>query len=108
MGRSDAIDLIVDTIRRETSPERIILFGSQSRGPTKPDSDLDIAVIQKKKARLGQKAKVYLALAESDYDWQPEVDIHIFSQEEYIDRLMAGDVFAREVERGRVIYQAEK
>lgn len=106
VSRLDSLDLVVEAIRRETSPERIILFGSQSRGSAKPESDLDIAVIQKKKLKLGQKGKVFLALSQSGYDWEPEVDIHIFSQEEFADRLKVGDVFAREIEKGRVVYQA--
>ncbi len=106
ISRVDTIDLVVETIRREISPERIILFGSLSQGNAKSDSDLDIAVIQKKKARLGQKGRLYLALAKSGYDWRPEVDIHIFSKREFANRLETGDLFAVEVEKGRVIYQA--
>ncbi|MCW5875814.1 MAG: nucleotidyltransferase domain-containing protein [Anaerolineales bacterium] len=102
------IDLIVETIRRETSPERIILFGSQSHGNTGPDSDVDIAIIQKKATRLGQKAKVFLALAKSGYDWQPEVDLHIFSEQQFDERLKGGDLFAREVKKGKILYQAEE
>lgn len=108
VSKVDTIDLVVETIRREITPQRIILFGSQSRGTAKPDSDVDIAVIQKERAQLGQKGRLYLALAKSGYDWQPEVDIHIFCREEFDDRLKAEDIFAKEVEKGQVIYQAEE
>jgi predicted nucleotidyltransferase len=106
VSKVDVLDLVVETICRETSPDRIILFGSQNRGSAKPESDLDLAVIQKRKLKLGQKGKVFLALSRLGYDWKPEIDIHIFSQKEFADRLKAGDVFAREIEKGRVVYQA--
>ncbi len=65
---------ITDTIIREYSPEKIILFGSQARGVATPQSDVDLVVIKKTsvpflqrmrelarilvKARLGQGADV--------------------------------------------------
>lgn len=40
------IDRAVQILVREASPQRIILFGSFSRGENRPDSDLDFLVIE--------------------------------------------------------------
>lgn len=40
------IDYVVSKIAREIQPEKIILFGSQARGDSTPESDLDLFVIK--------------------------------------------------------------
>lgn len=41
----DAIEaLVIDLIKRHTSPKRIILFGSRARGDNAPRADFDIAI----------------------------------------------------------------
>jgi uncharacterized protein len=39
------IDLVVKRIVKKFRPERIILFGSQARGDTSVDSDVDLLVV---------------------------------------------------------------
>ena len=89
---------------KEFKPKRLILFGSRQQGTSRAGSDLDIAFIQKGKVQLGQKAKVYLALSRSGYDWQPEIDLHLLSEDVYKEKLKEGDLFVREIEKGRVLY----
>jgi predicted nucleotidyltransferase len=36
---------VIELITREFDPLRIILFGSQSRGEARPDSDLDLLIV---------------------------------------------------------------
>lgn len=38
---------MVDVIVREVDPDAIILFGSRARGDARPDSDVDLLVIEK-------------------------------------------------------------
>ena len=37
---------MVETIVREAAPEVIILFGSRARGDARPDSDVDLLVVE--------------------------------------------------------------
>ncbi|MFZ4703922.1 MAG: nucleotidyltransferase domain-containing protein [Candidatus Methylumidiphilus sp.] len=37
---------MVDIIVREADPEQIILFGSRARGDARPDSDVDLLIIE--------------------------------------------------------------
>ena len=41
----DILDQMVDIIVRAVDPERIILFGSRARGEARPDSDVDILIV---------------------------------------------------------------
>lgn len=98
------LDQVVRVISDTTKPIKIIVFGSRSKNGRSSQSDLDIAVIQRSEPRLGQKAKIYLALNQRGYDWNPEPDIHLFSAAAFEKNLRAGDLFAEEVARGKTVY----
>lgn len=58
---------MVRTIVREADPEQIILFGSRARGDARPDSDVDLIVIEKEpygrnRSRRLRAAALYQAL----------------------------------------------
>ena len=58
---------MVDTIVREASPEAIILFGSRARGDARPDSDIDLLIIETEpfspqRSRRKEAARLYMAL----------------------------------------------
>lgn len=42
----ELLDEIVQRILRVGSPRRIVLFGSRARGEARPDSDLDLLIIE--------------------------------------------------------------
>jgi len=37
---------IVEKMRHAGSPEKVVLFGSRARGDAKPDSDIDLLVVE--------------------------------------------------------------
>jgi predicted nucleotidyltransferase len=47
MISEDKIRAAVAILVREAQPERVILFGSSARGEAKPDSDLDLLVVER-------------------------------------------------------------
>jgi predicted nucleotidyltransferase len=58
---------MVQTIVREVSPEAIILFGSRARGDARPDSDVDLLVVESEpfspqRSRRKEAARLYMAL----------------------------------------------
>ena len=58
---------MVDTIVREVSPEAIILFGSRARGDARPDSDVDLLIVETEpfspqRSRRKEAARLYIAL----------------------------------------------
>jgi uncharacterized protein len=46
MLSQEILDKIVEILVREAQPEKIILFGSHARGTARPDSDIDILVVE--------------------------------------------------------------
>jgi len=69
---------IVEKMRHAGSPEKIVLFGSRARGDAKPDSDIDLLVVEKsdlpryKRAARYRKAIVGLVPAKDIVVWSPE------------------------------------
>ena len=99
-----SVDLVVKAVNESLSPKKIILFGSRGNGNGRLESDLDVAVIQKDRPKLGQKADVLLTLAKLGYDWTVEPDIHLFSEVDFERRLRERDLFVTEVAKGKVVY----
>lgn len=62
-----ALQKAVDIIVKVADPDKIILFGSRSRGDNRDDSDYDICVLKQNvehKRRLAQK--IYVSLCDVD------------------------------------------
>jgi len=97
------VDYIVRAVTEILDPEKIILFGSSLK-KTGEVNDLDVAVVQKGKPKIGQKADVMLALERLGYSWKIDPDIHIFSSKDFDKKLVDGDLFTREIAKGKVIY----
>jgi len=93
-----AIQAVVDTIRDEYRPEKIILFGSRARGGADDESDLDILIIKDSGKREVERIREVYRIVER-YQRRP--------YRLPIDRRLArGDDFLREVvERGKVLYE---
>lgn len=60
----DLLDLVATRIVSVGSPERVVLFGSHARGTARPDSDLDLLIVERSDApRYKRAARYYRALA---------------------------------------------
>src|SRR5262249_9127225 len=70
----ELLETIVQRITEAGSPLRIILFGSRARGNTRPDSDLDILMIEEPEADLKQLRQTYSGAI---YGLYPELDIRV-------------------------------
>lgn len=74
---------IVKAILNEVEVEKVILFGSRARGDDKPESDLDLLIIQKhnfskSKSRWNETIKIRKALK----NYIVSKDILLFSESE--------------------------
>ncbi len=98
------LDFVVEMIKRTLKPEKIILFGSYARGDNKEGSDFDLAVLQKAKPKLGQVAEVLTNLYMGGYSWKTSPDIHLFSQDNFQERLNNNSLFIKEIAKGKIIY----
>ena len=75
-------ELIRDIVRRivdTAQPEKVILFGSRSRGDARPHSDFDLLVIKESdEPRHRRSVPLYVALA----DLPVEVEVMVYTPEE--------------------------
>jgi SNF2 family DNA or RNA helicase/predicted nucleotidyltransferase len=97
------IDLAVERIAAQFSPERIILFGSHARGEADGDSDIDLLVVVPELVN-GREQMVEMLRALSDFP-VPK-DIVVTSPEE-IERRghLVGTVLRPALEEGRVLFE---
>jgi predicted nucleotidyltransferase len=97
---------MVDIIVREADPEAIILFGSRARGDARPDSDIDLLVIEREpfgpgRSRIKEAARLYRALG----DLPASKDLLLYSRDEVAGRRSTpSHVVARAYREGRVLY----
>ena len=91
----------------ELKPEKIILFGSYAYGNPTPDSDVDLLVIMKTRAKQIDR---YLAVSNLLYPREFPVDIIVKTPKEIQSELKKkGNFFMREVlTKGKVVYERLK
>lgn len=88
----------------ELKPEKIILFGSYAYGNPTPDSDVDLLVIMKTKAKEIDR---YVAVSNLLYPRQFPVDILVKTHREIeAAARKKGNFFMREIlAKGKVLYE---
>lgn len=102
MTVQDMLEVILARIREAADPDKVILFGSRSRGDQDPSSDYDLLVLKQGVSnRRALAQKIYRSLA----GLPVSVDIIVETPEgveEY--RHVAGFVY-REALKGIVVYE---
>lgn len=100
------IQQIVKKVAENYKPEKIILFGSVSRGEEKKDSDIDLLIIKKSnKKRPFRVKEVFEALRGLNRNFP--IDPIVYTPEEINKRLSLGDYFIKRVLReGKVVYES--
>ena len=99
------MDEIVRRIVKTISPQKIILFGSQSRGDARPESDLDLLVIaDSTQPRYRRSAPLYGVLS----DILVPMDIMVYSPQEIKEWSEVPQAFVTTaVREGKVLYEAQ-
>ena len=77
------LDRMIRTIVDEVDPEQVILFGSRARGDARPDSDVDLLIIESQpfgagRSRHAEEARISRALPATPVDR----DILVYSRDE--------------------------
>lgn len=105
----DLLRQMARVIVREVEPERVILFGSHARGEARPDSDVDLLVIEREpfgklRSRRREAALLWRALSR----FPVPKDIVVYSQEEAAAcRDSPGHIVAEALREGRVLYERD-
>ena len=101
-------ELLAEVVRRilaAGSPEKIILFGSRARGDERPESDLDILVIEESgEPRYRRASRCLRALA----GLFPEKDVVVWTSDEIREWEQVPDAFVTTaIREGRVLYERQ-
>lgn len=106
MTVKEALPEIVRRLVAAAKPEQIILFGSWAKGEARPDSDLDLLVIEPEpfgpdRSRLQEIGRLEHALGRLPYP----TDILVYSRDE-VERWKSSThhVIARALREGTVLY----
>lgn len=95
---------IVERIKKEYDPEKIILYGSYAYGKPTEDSDIDLFIIKDTdKRRVDRFVEVDRLI------YNPNLKISVsplvYTPKELQERLLLGDDFVREIlQRGEVLH----
>ena len=94
----------IERIVSELKPEKIILFGSYAYGNPTPDSDVDLLVIMKTRAKEIER---YVAVSNLLYPRQFPVDILVKTPKEMeTEARKKGNFFMQEIlKKGKVLYE---
>ena len=83
---------------------KIIIFGSRANGKTSRYSDLDVAVLVKRKTRPLEKHLENVAYdLMLEHDFRPVISLKVFGQEAFNRRYKEGFSFYRHMREGIVI-----
>lgn len=98
---------VVQAILGEVDPEMIILFGSHARGDARPDSDLDLLVVEagafgKDRSRDQESMRLYDALG--GLGVPKDILVATTAEVEYW-RDSLNHVLARALREGKVLYE---
>ena len=97
------IQAIAGKIAREYDPEKIILFGSQARGDSNYDSDVDLFIVKETPERRIDRAR---AVRQIIWGSGLPVDILVYTPQEVDRELGLEDFFIKNVtESGKVLYE---
>lgn len=95
------LDAVVQALKAY-DPEKIILFGSVSRGEADEFSDFDLVIIKKTEKRFVQR----LVEAAQYVKWLPAVDLFVSTPEEFQALIEEENPFIERVrQEGRVLYE---
>lgn len=98
------ISKIVEKIKKEYQPEKIILFGSYAYGKPTEDSDIDLLIIKESgKRRIDRFCEVRKIIRDiKGISVQPVV----FTRDEINKRLKIGDDFINDIlKKGKILYE---
>lgn len=87
---------------REYDPEKVILFGSRSRGASDRYSDYDLVIIKKTRKRFLDRIKEVIQIIKPNY----ATDIFVYTPREFQRMIAEENPFLQHVlKEGKVIYE---
>jgi predicted nucleotidyltransferase len=101
------LDEMVQVIVREIDPEQVYLFGSRARGNARPDSDVDLLIVETDPpSRPGSRWGKLVRLSQLLGQFRVPNDVLIYSRPEVERwRPSINHVVARALREGKLLYE---
>jgi predicted nucleotidyltransferase len=97
------LDEVVRRIRAVGDPERIVLFGSRARGEGRPESDLDLLIVEPSDLPRYRRAPRYLRALVGVF---PAKDVVVWTPDEIAAWANVPNTFiTTAIREGRVLYE---
>lgn len=97
------LDEVVRRIRAVGDPERIVLFGSRARGEARPESDLDLLIVEPSDLPRYRRAPRYLRAL---VGVRPAKDVVVWTPDEIAAWANVPNAFiTTAIREGRVLYE---
>ena len=96
---------VVEKLKSEYKPLRIILFGSYAYGDPTEDSDIDLLILKNTNKRRVDR---FVQVKRIIYNPKCKIPVTplVYSPEELAERLRIDDDFIREIiQRGKILYE---
>lgn len=105
---ADFFERLVEKLRKDYAPEKIILFGSYAYGVPNRESDIDLLIIKKTNAPIHRRI-VNVRRLLSPLRKGLGLDVIVLTPEELKARIKIGDQFMEEImTEGKVLYGRER
>lgn len=93
---------IIQNLKSNYDPEKIILFGSLTKGKLSRGSDIDLVIIKQTKDNPWKRA----AQVDRFIEHAVPVDVLVYTPDEIEERLKMNDFFVKDIlEKGKVLYE---
>jgi len=100
----------IAALLRDAKPARIILFGSQARGASTAESDIDLCVLVDSYEGLPRfriKQALFQRLMDQRYAFPVDIDFHVYTVSDFQNRLAHNDPLVRDIAAGKVLYERQ-
>ncbi len=100
----EIINQIVEKIKTQYHPQKIIIFGSYAWGSPSKDSDLDLFIIKETKEKHRERAVNLRRILSKENEFVA-MDILVYTPEELAQRSKIGDSFIGKIlKKGKLVY----
>lgn len=104
MNKEEIVNKIVEKIKIQYAPEKIILFGSYAWGSPKKDSDVDLLIV-KETDQKHRKRMIDVRRILRDENGLVGMDILVYTPQEINERLKINDSFISKIfKKGKIFY----
>jgi predicted nucleotidyltransferase len=104
VDKKEMITKVVEKIKAQYRPQKIILFGSYAWGKPSKDSDIDLFIIKKTNQKHRERMLTVRRMV-SEENGLVGIDILVYTPEELAERLKIEDSFISKIlKKGQMLY----